>query len=29
VTRPEYFDPDAETVLAFKSRAGLHIVPEA
>ncbi len=28
VARPTYFDPDAETVLAFKSRAGLYILPE-
>jgi nonsense-mediated mRNA decay protein 3 len=29
VPRPAHFDPDAETVLAFKSRAGLYILPEA
>ncbi len=28
VARPEYFDPDAETVPVLKSRAGLHILPE-
>ncbi|MGM0398933.1 MAG: 60S ribosomal export protein NMD3 [Halobacteriota archaeon] len=29
VARPDYLDADAETVLALKSRAGLHILPEA
>jgi len=29
VPRPDFFDPEAETVLAFKSRSGLHLVPEA
>jgi len=28
VSRPSYFDPDAETVPVLKSRAGLHILPE-
>ncbi|WP_135827541.1 60S ribosomal export protein NMD3 [Halorussus halobius] len=28
VARPDYLDPDAETVPVFKSRAGLHVVPE-
>ncbi|MEY7852245.1 60S ribosomal export protein NMD3 [Natrarchaeobius sp. A-rgal3] len=28
VSRPDYFDPDAETVPALKSRAGLHILPD-
>lgn len=28
VPRPDYLDPEADTVLVFKSRAGLHIVPE-
>ncbi len=28
VARPDYFDPDAETVPVLKSRAGLHILPE-
>ena len=27
IPRPDYFDPDAETVPVFKSRAGLHILP--
>ncbi len=27
VARPDYFDPDAETVPVLKSRAGLHILP--
>jgi nonsense-mediated mRNA decay protein 3 len=28
VSRPDYMDPDAETVVALKSRAGLHVLPE-
>ncbi|WP_323172926.1 60S ribosomal export protein NMD3 [Natrialba sp. PRR66] len=28
VSRPEYFDPDAETVPVLKSRAGLHVLPD-
>ncbi|MFC4436208.1 MULTISPECIES: 60S ribosomal export protein NMD3 [Natrialbaceae] len=28
VARPEYFDPDAETVPVLKSRAGVHILPD-
>ncbi|WP_265109551.1 60S ribosomal export protein NMD3 [Halosolutus halophilus] len=28
VSRPNYFDPDAETVPVLKSRAGLHILPD-
>ncbi|MFB6150828.1 MAG: 60S ribosomal export protein NMD3 [Haloarculaceae archaeon] len=28
VARPDYLDPDAEEVPVFKSRAGLHVVPE-
>ncbi|ELY90684.1 NMD3 family protein [Natrialba hulunbeirensis JCM 10989] len=28
VARPDYFDPDAETVPVLKSRAGLHILPD-
>ncbi|WP_254762335.1 60S ribosomal export protein NMD3 [Natrinema marinum] len=28
VARPEYFDPDAETVPVLKSRAGLHVLPD-
>ncbi|GAB3032747.1 60S ribosomal export protein NMD3 [Natronobiforma cellulositropha] len=28
VSRPDYFDPDAETVPVLKSRAGLHILPD-
>jgi nonsense-mediated mRNA decay protein 3 len=28
VARPDYLDPDAETVTVFKSRAGLHVLPE-
>ncbi|TYL39798.1 hypothetical protein CV102_05810 [Natronococcus pandeyae] len=28
VARPDYFDPDAETVPVLKSRAGIHILPE-
>ncbi|THE66737.1 hypothetical protein D8Y22_01025 [Salinadaptatus halalkaliphilus] len=28
VARPDYFDPDAETVPVLKSRAGLHVLPE-
>lgn len=28
IARPDYLDPDAETVPVFKSRAGLHVVPE-
>ena len=27
VARPDFFDPDAETVPALKSRAGLHLLP--
>ena len=27
VSRPDFFDPDAETVPALKSRAGLHLLP--
>ena len=29
VPRPDYFDPDAETVRVLKSRAGLHVLPDA
>ncbi|OAQ53209.1 hypothetical protein HTG_06960 [Natrinema mahii] len=29
VARPDYFDPDAETVPVLKSRAGLHVLPES
>ena len=28
IARPDFFDPDAETVLVLKSRTGLHVVPE-
>ncbi|WP_435359928.1 60S ribosomal export protein NMD3 [Haloarchaeobius sp. DFWS5] len=28
IARPEYFDPDSETVPVLKSRAGLHILPD-
>ncbi|WP_207586294.1 NMD3-related protein [Halomontanus rarus] len=28
VSRPDYFDPDADTVPVLKSRAGLHILPD-
>ncbi|RQG94004.1 60S ribosomal export protein NMD3 [Natrarchaeobius chitinivorans] len=28
VSRPDYFDPDAETVPVLKSRAGLHVLPD-
>ncbi|WP_101295091.1 60S ribosomal export protein NMD3 [Halegenticoccus soli] len=28
IPRPDFFDPDAATVPVFKSRAGLHVVPE-
>ncbi|MCU4925850.1 NMD3-related protein [Halobacteria archaeon AArc-dxtr1] len=28
ISRPEYVDPDAETVPVLKSRAGLHILPD-
>ncbi|USZ69627.1 NMD3-related protein [Halorussus salilacus] len=28
VARPDYLDPDAETVPVVKTRAGLHVVPE-
>ncbi|WP_137291006.1 60S ribosomal export protein NMD3 [Natronorubrum halophilum] len=28
VSRPDYFDPEAETVPVLKSRAGLHILPD-
>ena len=28
VARPDYLDPDAETVPVLKSRAGLHVLPE-
>ncbi|WP_255169291.1 60S ribosomal export protein NMD3 [Natrononativus amylolyticus] len=28
VARPDYFDPDADTVPVLKSRAGLHILPD-
>jgi nonsense-mediated mRNA decay protein 3 len=27
ISRPDYMDPDAETVSVLKSRAGLHVVP--
>ncbi|MWV41715.1 60S ribosomal export protein NMD3 [Natrialba sp. INN-245] len=29
VARPEYFDPDAETVPVLKSRVGLHVLPDS
>ncbi|MFB6068901.1 MAG: 60S ribosomal export protein NMD3 [Halobacterium sp.] len=29
VPRPDYVDPDASTVPALKSRAGLHVLPDA
>ncbi len=29
IARPEYADPEADTVPVLKSRAGLHILPEA
>ncbi|AAG20548.1 MULTISPECIES: 60S ribosomal export protein NMD3 [Halobacterium] len=29
VARPDYVDPDASTVPALKSRAGLHVLPDA
>ncbi|WP_049928806.1 60S ribosomal export protein NMD3 [Halopiger goleimassiliensis] len=28
VARPDYFDPEAETVPVLKSRAGLHVLPD-
>ncbi|ADB59104.1 NMD3 family protein [Haloterrigena turkmenica DSM 5511] len=28
VSRPDYFDPEAETVPVLKSRAGLHVLPD-
>ncbi len=28
IARPDYFDPNAETVPVLKSRAGLHILPD-
>ncbi|WP_276279958.1 60S ribosomal export protein NMD3 [Halorussus caseinilyticus] len=28
IARPDYMDPDAESVPVLKSRAGLHVVPE-
>ncbi|WP_254521901.1 60S ribosomal export protein NMD3 [Natrinema caseinilyticum] len=28
VARPEYFDPNAETVPVLKSRAGVHVLPD-
>jgi len=28
IPRPDYLDPDAETVPVLKSRAGLHVLPE-
>ncbi|MFP8957775.1 60S ribosomal export protein NMD3 [Natrialbaceae archaeon A-CW3] len=28
IARPDYVDPDAETVPTLKSRAGLHVLPE-
>ncbi|SFC27825.1 nonsense-mediated mRNA decay protein 3 [Halobiforma haloterrestris] len=28
VARPDYFDPDAETVPVLKSRAGVHVLPD-
>jgi len=28
IARPEYMDPDADTVAVLKSRAGLHVLPE-
>jgi nonsense-mediated mRNA decay protein 3 len=27
VPRPDYLDPDAETVSVLRSRAGLHVLP--
>ena len=29
IARPSYLDPDAETVSVLRSRAGLHVLPEA
>jgi len=29
IPRPDYLDPDADTVRVLKSRAGLHVLPEA
>jgi len=29
IPRPDYLDPDSETVPVLKSRAGLHVLPEA
>jgi nonsense-mediated mRNA decay protein 3 len=29
VPRPSYFDPDAQSVPALRSRAGLHVLPDA
>ncbi|WP_290816538.1 60S ribosomal export protein NMD3 [Halovivax sp.] len=28
IARPDYFDPEAETVPVLKSRAGLHVLPD-
>ncbi|WP_327053313.1 60S ribosomal export protein NMD3 [Halomicrococcus gelatinilyticus] len=28
ISRPDYLDPDADTVRVLKSRAGLHVVPD-
>ncbi|MFT4931742.1 MAG: nonsense-mediated mRNA decay protein 3, partial [Natronomonas sp.] len=28
VARPDYLDPDAETVTVLKHREGLHVLPE-
>ncbi len=28
IARPEYFDPDSETVPVLRSRAGLHVLPD-
>jgi nonsense-mediated mRNA decay protein 3 len=28
IARPDYLDPDADTVTVLKSRAGLHVLPE-
>ncbi|ELY59463.1 NMD3 family protein [Natronococcus amylolyticus DSM 10524] len=29
VARPDYFDPDAQTVPVLKSRAGVHVLPDS
>jgi len=28
IARPDYLEPDADTVRVIKSRAGLHVLPD-